>query len=755
MSNKANRKSLLFFFILLSVLIYPVGALAQKMPETRHFFVAKDGSDQHKGSKNSPFRSLSKARDAIRQLKESGEYPPGGIIVNIMEGEYRLKDGFTLNKLDGGNEQAKVVYRAFPGDEVWLTGGVKLDVENFKKISDTDILQRLPENSKKWAYQYDLKKHGVKGYDQIVRTGMSQPIKPVESRLYYNDKTMQLSRWPNEGYLNPEKVLDKGAVPRYGDTTDRGGVFKYNNPRPESWEMNDDIWMFGYWIWDWAEDRLRVKNINKEENYIEAGNAARYGIGERARYYFFNILEELDNPGEWYIDHKKGVLYFYPPEIMNKKDKIELSLSNHSIIKLNHVSHIAIRGIKIELGQFHGIKVIGGQDIEITGNWIENMGGDAIHVSAESRNLMIKNNEIRQIGGGGVISLRHSEIYNNHIHHFGQIWTTSRPGIRVGGNCNITHNLIHNAPHSAIGSGGPNNKFRYNEIYSLNEDTDDAGSVYEAVDSAKGTVFEFNYFHDIPYTGRGHGAYAIYLDKGRDNVRVFGNIFENIASAPIFIHGGQYNDFHNNMIISCKEAFKLGPIVVRLPADFAKVYDNNVQYNVIYDSGEPYYRGFGTVGDPLELNTINHNYRVSHDVFVDPQKQDYRFRHADTLLFNGEFEAIDIGKIGLLKEFPWKMENDPLERIFLKTSNTGTDMSTIELLQGETVNIDIIGKTRTGLRYDLSEADAIKFSSDNENIAVVNKKGTVEARNRGTTGILTVVQTEHRLCVKSIWISVK
>ena len=34
--------------------------------------------------------------------------------------------------------------------------------------------------------------------------------------------------------------------------------------------------------------------------------------GERSdgRFYFYHILEELDRPGEWYLDRKTGILYF-------------------------------------------------------------------------------------------------------------------------------------------------------------------------------------------------------------------------------------------------------------------------------------------------------------------------------------------------------------------------------------------------------------------------------------------------------------
>jgi len=36
-------------------------------------------------------------------------------------------------------------------------------------------------------------------------------------------------------------------------------------------------------------------------------------------YYFFNVFEELDTVGEWYIDKENSVLYFIPPEDFENK----------------------------------------------------------------------------------------------------------------------------------------------------------------------------------------------------------------------------------------------------------------------------------------------------------------------------------------------------------------------------------------------------------------------------------------------------
>ena len=43
------------------------------------------------------------------------------------------------------------------------------------------------------------------------------------------------------------------------------------------------------------------------------------------RYYVFNIAEELDAPGEYYIDRENSVLYFYPTENFSQNSNIVIS----------------------------------------------------------------------------------------------------------------------------------------------------------------------------------------------------------------------------------------------------------------------------------------------------------------------------------------------------------------------------------------------------------------------------------------------
>ena len=71
------------------------------------FYVAADGSDENCGIKDKPFATLTRAREAIRQLRASKRLPDGGIAVEILGGTYCLSESFQLGREDSGTASAR------------------------------------------------------------------------------------------------------------------------------------------------------------------------------------------------------------------------------------------------------------------------------------------------------------------------------------------------------------------------------------------------------------------------------------------------------------------------------------------------------------------------------------------------------------------------------------------------------------------------------------------------------------------------
>jgi hypothetical protein len=125
--------------------------------------------------------------------------------------------------------------------------------------------------------------------------------------LFCNNEAMKLSRRPNDSLVRIGKVLDPGSVPRDGDYSNRGGKFIYGVSQPERWKNAKDIWISGFFRYGYSDDAVKVANLDIDNKTITTGQAAMYGFaGDRNfnRWYAYNLIEEIDQPGEtcWTIE---------------------------------------------------------------------------------------------------------------------------------------------------------------------------------------------------------------------------------------------------------------------------------------------------------------------------------------------------------------------------------------------------------------------------------------------------------------------
>ena len=210
----------------------PVGKFAVE------FFVAPTGNDVNPGTKEKPFASLEKARDAIRALKSKGALL-GPVGVSLLPGEYPVKGTFELTSADSGTETAPILYRADKKGTAVLYGGVRLS--GFSPVTDPAVLSRLPEEARGKVFQCDLKKLGIHDYGALTERGYGVPLRP-QVELYCDGKLQTLARWPNSGFVNVEKIVDPGSV-----AEKKSSVFEYLDDRHARWTKASDGWLYGYW----------------------------------------------------------------------------------------------------------------------------------------------------------------------------------------------------------------------------------------------------------------------------------------------------------------------------------------------------------------------------------------------------------------------------------------------------------------------------------------------------------------------------
>lgn len=498
------------------------------------------------------FKTLEEARDAIRAAKVAGTLTEGAE-VHLRPGDYLRQAPFALTEEDSGTAAAPIRYVSDPKTPARLLGG-RL-IQGFTPVTDPAVLARLDEAVRPNVLQLDLKALGIADFGSPASGGLE---------VFFNGHRMTLSRWPNDGFDHIADLVVEDGHTINGVTGSLVGKFKYAGDRPSRWIGEKDAWLHGYWFWDWAEQRQQIESIDAANTTIALKEPYHsYGYRKGQWFYAFNVLSELDSPGEWYLDRDSGVLYFWPPSDPTRAEIMVTLLP--SLITMDKVSNVVIQNMVLEGTRDTVVKVHDGEGVRINALTVRNSGGDAITVGG-GKNHGVEACDIYGMGGAGIsidggdrttLTPAGHFAVNNHIHHYAEINRVYHAGIHVSGVGNrVANNYIHDAPHMAIGFLGNDHIIELNEIHDVCLESNDAGAMYTGRNwTMRGHVIRNNYLYDITgYLGK--GSVGVYLDDMFSSAEVYGNVFRNVTYAA-FIGGGRDCTIENNIFIDCKMALHI------------------------------------------------------------------------------------------------------------------------------------------------------------------------------------------------------
>lgn len=538
------------------------GSVAGSAAAMATLSVAPYGDDRNPGTQAKPFATLERARDEIRRLKQDGKIT-GPVTVEIAGGIYQLTRPLEFTAADSGTPAHPIEYRARPGQTVRFVGGET--VTNWESVTDPKALQRLDPAARGQVFQADLKALGITDLRGIGNASVYQSDPGLE--LFFQDQPMTLARYPNAGYMHLAAVLDANGVATDRTSTPEGR-FVCDDPRPARWMHEKDVWLHGFWVWDWADERIPLGAIDPVTNTLSLAPmpGRSYELRKGQWFYAENVLPELDCPGEWYLDRDTGRLYFWPPAPLTGGTAVVSVVRD--LFQLNDVSHVSFRRLWVEAGRGSAFVIKGGSNVRIIGCPLRNMGNWGVKVYGGTQHGVV-GCDVYQTGQGGIHleggdrkTLTPAGHYadNNHIHHTARWDPVYQQGITLFGVGNrATHNLIDHVPHVAIGFSGNDQTIEYNEIHSAVFQSNDAGAIYTSPPdetwSMRGHKIRYNYLHHI-HGFEGRGCNGVYLDDCFSSADISHNIFYDVAAA-ILIGGGRDNLITNNLFIHCGRAFSI------------------------------------------------------------------------------------------------------------------------------------------------------------------------------------------------------
>ena len=518
---------------------------ASPAAEATKLYVSTQGNDSWSGTlaepnaarTDGPFASITKARDAVRQIKAKGPLN-APVDVLVRGGTYYLASTFALGPQDSGTSACPVTYKAYRGEKAVLSGGRRL-------------VGWKPYRGKVW--QCDLRTWGL--------------ADPKFKQLFYNGERQPLARIPNVDPAHPRI----GGFLYVADGGVKGSkrLLKYDPAKldPSKWADPTLAEVDVYPYHNWNNNIISIAEIDRTKHIITLAKDAAYELIRDTRFYIQNIFEELDAPGEWHLNAEKGTLYFWPPDDALAQSKVVAPVLDRVIqmkgetAKHGYVRYVRIRGFAIQVCRGDAVFIKAAEHCAVVKCTITNTGDDGLVLGSPASHNRVAGNDIAYIGSRGILLHgRENAASNNHLHDVGVIRNFFNHAIQVAGRANVvSHNLIHDVPAWGITFSGHGNIIEYNEIHHFGLETNLSGGIYAyALRNPKAvgdTVIRFNNISDaVGYGMVSPGQWGsnpncgIWLDDMISKTTIYGNILIRNKKCGILIHGGKDNIIENNIM---------------------------------------------------------------------------------------------------------------------------------------------------------------------------------------------------------------
>lgn len=553
-------------------------------------FVSAVGDDSGDGSEEEPLKTLEKAIDVANEMREDSDKL---IEILLREGTYSVTN--TIKIINSQKDDPLLKISAYQDEKVTINAGVDI-LLSAMSIADSDFTNAIIDKPNAGSVlQYNLKDAQIEDLGEIsLRGHLISDEKEAQAELSLNGEVQKLAGWPNGEYTGLIKPTDSNE---YGKRTKSGIAngcsFQVNYDRPSQWSKPEQAWLSGTIGPNYEFDYYPVSRFDSEEKRVYLSRGALEKYYTEPYYRFENVPEELDEPGEYYIDRQSGMLYFYPPEDAPKDSVLTITMSTptldvsgkapNSMFRIENSKNIVFENLIFKGGRGSAITGKNNSNIQFINCEINSFGENGIRFDA-STDIKISDCKIHDVGQDGILfvscgnykTLSPSNIVvsNNDIYNFARLERSYKTGIDFGYRCvgaTAANNHIHNGPHAGMIFYGVNNDIYGNEFDNLVTEFSDMDALYcnnSNYPWERGNKIHNNYFHDIgksSMNGRHQiNVRAIRTDNRGCGLNIYENLFYNIGDGGngngnngigAITAEGTRNRIFNNLFVDCNEAY--------------------------------------------------------------------------------------------------------------------------------------------------------------------------------------------------------
>ncbi len=513
-------------------------------------YVAPNGNDTSgDGSFDNPYASMERAKAAVSEMKSSGKAPEDGITVAFKAGVYPAYSTVSFTSADSGTSSCPIIYTAYGDGEVVFKGSTTLDPSDFLPVTGSSA-SRLSEDAQKNVRVADLKEYGITSdMLTLAQTGTSS-MRGTNVEISVDRELYALAQYPNrsDGLLATRRIKSRSPASYY--------IKEVDMERAATWGADNEVWGVGMMSNEWNEVTSPLR-FDKTSNVVTWSRASSTGL-DSIYYFFFNIFEELDEAGEWYLDRKNCLLYLYPNTELSSAS-IELTISmQDKFISMNNCDYVTFDGLTFTGTRGDGLKGNNLRNVTLNDCNFHAIMGSAVQIDS-SYYTKVTDCELSYIGRYGIVvtggvkstlTKSHNLIDNNLVTHWGLYTRTFTPAISASGQgITISHNEMAYSTSNATGMSGNLNYFEYNYVHDCTTLASDCSAYYNGSSWTSGAnIVRYNIFANIGTNQRAPAA--IYWDDGMAYQSAYSNLIVNVGGHGFSIGGGFGQTVVNNIIIN-------------------------------------------------------------------------------------------------------------------------------------------------------------------------------------------------------------